>query len=587
MDQKIRLNPTFEALRKKAEQIVTGKPIDLPDFNELDLIGLVHEIEIQHVELELQNQELRQALHDLEESRNKFYELYQTAPIAFVTVNDRGFIEQINEAAARLLPGSDDFLVGQSFATLIVSEDQQAFFSFLKNHALRKAASCCELRLKANGQPTVHIHLEAKALYDEKGKHRQWRFGMIDITQLKQVEEELRKARDELEDRVTLRTAELYQRNKQLVRLTTELTLAEQRERRRLADLLHDHLQQLLAGARLNLEVAVAENSSSQDSALIDAYDLVSQSLVTSRTLSAELSPSVLYMHGLTEAFLWLTRWMKKTHKLQVDWHAETIAAPAQEELKILLFQSVREMLFNVVKHAGTHTARVDLQAQDKHMVITVSDEGGGFDPEELWKHDRSADKAYGLFNIRERLLLLGGDFDIQSRKGVGTTVRISVPMQTVAFDLPDPKADPVAEEHPNYRPAPAEHNNPSGPLRVMLVDDHAVMRKGLSSLLARKKDISVVAEAADGAQAVEAAQRINPDIILMDISMPVMDGIEATRRIMAQQPHIRIIALSMHGAEDQSLKMQSAGAVGYLSKTGSPEEIVSAIRQQCDAPGQ
>jgi PAS domain S-box-containing protein len=587
MVQKIRLNPAFQVLRRKAEQIVAGKQIDLPDFNELDLISMIHEIEVQYVELELQNQELRQALHDLEESRNKFFELYQTAPIAFVTVNDRGFIEQINEAAARLLPGTDDFLVGKSFAALIVSEDQQTYFSFLKNHALRKAASCCELRLKANGQPPVHVHLEIKAIYDEKGKHRQWRFGMIDITGLKQVEEELRMARDELEDRVMLRTAELDQRNKQLVRLTTELTLAEQRERRRLADLLHDHLQQLLAGARLNLEVAVAENSSSQDSALNSAYDLVSQSLETSRTLSAELSPPVLYMHGLTEAFHWLARWMEKTHKLQVDLHIDSKAEPLQEELKILLFQSVRELLFNVVKHAGTHTARIEMQAQDERMVITVSDQGNGFDPEELWKNDRSADKAYGLFNVRERLMLLGGDFEVQSRKGVGTTVRISVPLQTVVFDLPEHNVEPAPEEHPNYRPAPADQNSPSGPIRVMLVDDHAVMRKGMSSLLSRKKDIAVVAEAGDGAQAVEAAQRINPDIILMDISMPVMDGIEATRRIMAQQPHIRIIALSMHGAEDQALKMQSAGAVGYLSKTGSPDEIVSAIRQQSASAGQ
>ena len=575
------MNPTFQALRKKAEQIVTGKQIDLPDFNELDLMSLIHEIEVQHVELDLQNQELRQALHDLEESRNKFFELYQTAPVAFVTVNDKGLIEQINETAARLLAGINNFLVGRSFAALIVSEDQQAYFSFLKNYALRKAANRCELRLKGKDYPIVHAQLEAKAIYDDKGKHRQWRFGIIDITDLKRIEEELRQAHGELEKRVAQRTAELDQRNQQLARLTTELTISEQRERRRLADLLHDHLQQLLAGARLNLDMAVQEYNPLNDSSLMSAYELVSESLETSRTLSAELSPPVLYLHGLAQAFQWLARWIEKAHNLQVDLKTESKAEPAQEELKILLFQSVRELLFNVVKHAGTNAARIEMQRQDEHSVILVSDEGNGFNPEGLWENDPSADKAYGLFNIRERLLLLGGDFDIQSMQGNGTTVRISAPLQTTAFDVPPKKAQPAKAVKPsNRRDEPANQNSSSGPIRVMLVDDHEVMRKGLSLLLSRNENIVVIAEAANGAQAVEEAQRLNPDAILMDISMPVMDGIEATRRIISRQPHIRIIGLSMHAAEDQEVQMRSAGAVGYLSKTGNPDEIVSAIFQ-------
>jgi CheY-like chemotaxis protein len=252
------------------------------------------------------------------------------------------------------------------------------------------------------------------------------------------------------------------------------------------------------------------------------------------------------------------------------------------------LFQSVRELLFNVVKHAGTGTARVELQQQNEHIVIAVSDDGHGFDPDRLWKNGHSADKAYGLFNVRERLQLLGGDFEIQSRPGNGTTVKISVPVQTYVLNPPEPKIDPVAEEHPLIsRLEPTDQNRSGGPIRVLLVDDHDVMRKGLSSLLSRNEDINVVAEAADGVEAVEAAQRINPDVILMDISMPVMDGIEATRRIISQQPHMRIIGLSMHVAEDQESKMQSAGAVAYICKTSNPDEIVSAIRQQCAPPCQ
>lgn len=583
MNHKFRLNPTFQALRQKAEQLVTGKRIDLPDRDELDLMSLVQEIEVQHVELELQNQELRQAFQELEASRNQYFELYQTAPVAFVTVNEKGLIVRINEAAARLLGGPANFLIGRSLAALICPEDQRVYFAFLQQYALRQAGNGCELRLKSRQGEIVHVHMEAQAIDDEQGKHRQWRFGMIDITSLKRIEEELRQSRERLEARVAQRTAELEQRNQQLARLTSELTLAEQRERRRLADLLHDHMQQLLAGARLNLEMAAQENTCPHHSAFKNACDLVDQSLETSRTLSAELSPPVLYTQGLAEALKWLARWMEKIHQLHVDLDAEPEADPDQEEIKVLLFQSVRELLFNVVKHAGVNAARVAMRRQEGRIVIVVGDEGSGFHPAEMSPaEDRRSDKTgFGLFNIRERLQLLGGAFDIESHPGRGATMTLTAPLRTSAFGLPEPKAVPAREaQPPTGRPKAAGQCQPNGPIRVMLVDDHAVMRQGLSALLAWHKDIEIVGEAADGRQAVESAPHLDPDVILMDISMPVMDGVEATRRIHAQFPHIRIIALSMHAAEEMAAEIKAAGAVAYLSKTDSPDTIISAIRQ-------
>ncbi len=116
--------------------------------------------------------------------------------------------------------------------------------------------------------------------------------------------------------------------------------------------------------------------------------------------------------------------------------------------------------------------------------------------------------------------------------------------------------------------------------IRVLIVDDHTIVRKGTRALLAEVGDIEVVSEAANGQEAVDQAEILHPDIILMDLVMPVMDGIEATRRITANQPNARIIALTSFAADDKVFPAIKAGALGYLLKHADPEELVDAIRR-------
>jgi len=118
------------------------------------------------------------------------------------------------------------------------------------------------------------------------------------------------------------------------------------------------------------------------------------------------------------------------------------------------------------------------------------------------------------------------------------------------------------------------------GAIRVFIVDDHAIVRDGIRSLLATEPDIEVVGEAENGRDAVSKAQRLQPDIILMDLVMPEMDGIEAIRRIMARQPEARILVLTSFTAENKVFPAIKAGAMGYLLKDTGSEELVRAIHQ-------
>jgi NarL family two-component system response regulator LiaR len=119
-----------------------------------------------------------------------------------------------------------------------------------------------------------------------------------------------------------------------------------------------------------------------------------------------------------------------------------------------------------------------------------------------------------------------------------------------------------------------------SSPIRVLIVDDHEIVRKGIRALLSTKRDIQVVGEAGDGAEAVTQAQALHPDVILMDLMMPKMDGIQATREITASLPATRVLVLTSFAADAQVFPAIKAGALGYLLKDSSPQELVQAIRQ-------
>jgi two-component system, NarL family, response regulator LiaR len=117
-------------------------------------------------------------------------------------------------------------------------------------------------------------------------------------------------------------------------------------------------------------------------------------------------------------------------------------------------------------------------------------------------------------------------------------------------------------------------------PIRVLLVDDHAVVRKGLRALFEREPGIEVVGEAEDGERAVLMVERLRPDVILMDLEMPGIGGVEATRQISERQPDSKIVVLTSHAAEEDVFPALRAGALGYLLKHSAPDDVVRAIRQ-------
>lgn len=415
---------------------------------------------------------------------------------------------------------------------------------------------------------------------------------------LRESEAHLRELATHLERRVDERTVELRQSHERLRALANELNLAEQRERKRLAGELHDYLAQLLVVLRMKLrQTARLVTNSQAENMLKEADHVLTQSLDYTRSLVAELTPPALHEFGLTQALAWLASQMKQ-HNLHV------LVAPQQEALAIpedqamLLFQSVRELLFNVMKHANAKQATISMSVTPSHELhLSVTDDGCGFDPEFLSARQPDT-KRFGLFSIQERLAAMGGRFEIHSTVGQGTRAllvtpywpapsRVSNTKERAASGTPSQKrgrerTGKDAEPSIGHPPPPTDFS-PSNPhpvplIRVLLVDDHAMVRQGLRSVLEQCADVIVAGEASNGAEALDQVNALRPSVVVMDINMPEMNGIEATAAIKDRHPEIVVIGLSVQASDTNEIAMKRAGAVTLLTKEAAVEDLYRTI---------
>lgn len=223
----------------------------------------------------------------------------------------------------------------------------------------------------------------------------------------------------------SLRTqAQLRSSRLRLRRLASELTLAEQSERRRIASVLHDDLQQLLVGATLSLRPLTRAKHQTTRQAAETVENILSRVIARSRSLALELNPPLLLRGGLSGALAWLGRHMKEQHGLTVSVDAEDgLLTPSPDELTVL-YQSARELLFNVVKHAGVSSARLEMREIRGGLRMSVSDRGAGFNASRLARGG-----GFGLASIRDRLELLGGALKIESAPGRGSRFTLSLPL--------------------------------------------------------------------------------------------------------------------------------------------------------------
>ena len=393
----------------------------------------------------------------------------------------------------------------------------------------------------------------------------------LDLRERKQAERKLKQLNETLELQESERTAVAERRAHDLSRLAAELSEAEHRERKRLARLLHDDLQQLLLAMKLRLPVILETDSSHLAEHVAKFDEMISECLNTSRDLTRELSPPVIEYGSLPEVLAWLGGWFGETHHLEVGLDIPGNMPDAPEYLRVFVFDAVRELLFNVVKHSGTLEAQIGLRLEERRLVVEVSDHGDHFDPAAV-RVRLQHPEGFGLFNIRERLEALGGRLEIAKAPGGGACFRLLLPAEAQ-----DPLPPPETADAPLRRRRPRKDG-----IRLLVVDDHQVVREGMVELLNREDNLVVVGEAANGEEAIRLVESLCPDAVLMDVDLPGISGIETTREIKRRRDDTVVIGLSLH--EDDSIRraMTEAGADCYVSKHAPATVLVEAIFQKC-----
>ena len=355
----------------------------------------------------------------------------------------------LNEAACQVMGLSREEIIGKSDYDIFHKEQADVFWE--KDDLVFQTGKTNVNEEKITWHGELRTVSTKKSVFTDSLTGEKFITGTIrDITKHKLSEETLQKSRDELELRVEQRTADFKRANeelrteiserrkieqqlieyqKQLQSLASELSLAEERLRRRIAIDVHDRIGQNLAISRIKIE-SLADSISSPkcNKTLNEIRDLMAQTIASTRSLTFELSPPVLYELGFEPAIEWLVRQTRQQHSLSAEFENDGRPKPLDDNIRVLLFQAVRELLVNVVKHASAKKVTVSTRRVNNEIRVEVTDDGVGFDVSKLGSSDHKTD-GFGLFSIRERLSYISGRLDIESTPGGGTQVTLAAPI--------------------------------------------------------------------------------------------------------------------------------------------------------------
>lgn len=518
----------------------------------------------------------------LRESEERFRTMADGLPMIVWVHTADGRLAFVNHTYCEFFGVTAAYATGSNWIPLMHPEDAKAYADEFMACVRSRRVFRAQVRVRRADGQWRWIDSYGRPRFAADGTFLGFVGASPDITEAKLAEQAQRELNQTLERRVAERTAQACLQAEQLRVLAGELTQAEQRERERLAQVLHDELQQIMVAARMQLAgLPRAQGPQALGEEVRQLDELLVQVMQCSRNLTVDLAPVALQESTFLGALEWLASHMQQRYGLTINVDGMESVEPDNPHLRTLVFNAARELLFNVVKHAKAQNAdmRLDYDDQDR-LRMTVQDDGQGFDPQLL--PDRHDGGGFGLFSVKERLSLFGGELHVESQPGQGTRAVLIAP--ALPINEPAESSVPQGTDDADGAGKPEAGATEGRCLRVLLADDHQVVRDGLSSLIESQPDLAVVGQASDGEQAVSQARELQPDVVVLDVNMPRLNGIDVARILRKDLPQVHIIGLSMHDDPHISASMRSAGAAVFLTKDCPSHLLLAAIRERVTA---
>jgi two-component system, NarL family, sensor kinase len=490
--------------------------------------------------------------------------LVETIDEGAATLSDDGTVLYSNRSFAAIFGVPLEKIIGSPIESFVSGEDLEDLRALF--HSAKNGSARGEIRLRTmNGKArTIRLTLST---------NRQ-----LGVEAICAVATELTEL---VETNEALRVTETSLRQ-----LSARLLQLQDEERRRIARDLHDVTGQKIAILSMSLDRLgrlVQSKGTEVDETLEESREVVRKIGEEIRTLSYLLHPPLLDESGLGSAVRWYAEGFQKRSGIHLTVDIATALGRLSTDVETALFRVVQESLTNVHRYSGSPDAEIKIFAEGGQIQLEVIDHGRGIEAGAVpVLIDGVASLGVGIPGMRERLRQLGGQLEVDfGRHGtrVVATVPIKKPEAAIA-ELPEYSAD-TGDRQPRLD-ADADARSDQR-RRILIADDHEVMRRGVRGLLESHSEWAVCGEAFEGREAVAKSRELRPDLIIMDINMPGLTGIAAAQQIRRENPLAKILFFSVHESAQTVREVINAGAQGYVAKSRAGHDLVDAVRNVLD----